>query len=261
MHRLTGDYRDFDDFLASMRSRYRSQIRRSLRKIETGGFAVEHHVGAPAIASAFTAQAHMLYEHVWARSHHKLERWPHEFFIEASRAMGDDASLTLIRRRAGQGDVVGFTFSIRSGRAWHNLYSGVDYSINGDGDILFNLFYADLALAFERGCSDIRLGQTSEAFKSRLGAMPEPLRFFVRARSPIVHAGLRVLAPALFPRVTPLPASRIFRESTISDAGAQTCPAAAPTRRLTHVASRNECAMPHVAKSHSGHGEALPLDA
>lgn len=209
MHRLRGEFRDFEHFLATMRSRYRAQVRRSQRKIDSGGLTIEHHPQARAIAGAFTPQLHELYQSVWRRSQYKLERIPLAFIVEAARALPDRARLTVIRRCDAP---VGFTFSMACGMTWHNMYSGVDYSINGDGDILFNLFYADLAAAFASGCTDIRLGQTSHEFKARLGATPVPLRFFVRARSAMLHVGLRAFSAALFPAETATRDQHVFRE-------------------------------------------------
>lgn len=215
MHRLASGFRDFPDFLGSMRARYRAQVRRSLRKIDSGGFTIERHRGPQAIATACDHRLHELYERIWLRSRYKLERLPRGFFAEAARALGDDAWLTVIRGRHAP---AGFTFSVERDGVWHNLYSGVDDSINGTGDILFNLFYADLALAFERGCGDIRLGQTADEFKARLGAAPVPLRFFVRARSSLVHAAFRTFSGALFPAVASERPRQVFRRADCSEA-------------------------------------------
>jgi len=214
MHCLAGGHRGFESFIGSMRSRYRAQVQRSRRKIAANGFEIEHHLTPDSIESAFTPHLHGLYERVWDRSAYKLERLPREFFIRAAGSLPNDAALTVIQRRSGE--AIGFTFSIARGSRWHNLYSGIDYSINGEGDLLFNLFYADLALAFERGCLDILLGQTSDEFKSRLGSVAQPLRFFVRARSSIVHAGLRAFAPVAFPTVPPIRSSRVFRSHAMN---------------------------------------------
>ncbi len=199
MHILHGAFHDFDGFLQSMRARYRAQVQRSRKKIAANGFLIERHCSPQAIDRVFTPEVHALYEHVWQRSEYRLERLPHSFFIEAAHALPDETSLTIIRRSCGQ--PVGFTFSLARGERWHNLFSGIDYSVNGEGDLLFNLFYADLAAAFDRGCTHIHLGQTADAFKSRLGAHSQPLRFLVRARSSLVHAGLRLMAPTVFPTV------------------------------------------------------------
>lgn len=217
MHRLSGGFRDFGHFLASMRSRYRAQVQRSRRKIESGGLAIEHHQEPRDIERAFTTQLHELYESVWRRSAYKLERIPREFIIDAARSMPGQSRLTVIRRGAAP---VGFTFSMTAGRTWHNMYSGVDYAINGEGDILFNLFYADLDHAFSSGCADIRLGQTSDAFKARLGAVAEPLRFFVRAHSPVLHTGLRAFSAALFPVAAMTREPHVFKNGAAKEAAA-----------------------------------------
>ena len=234
LFRMGGVFDDFDAYLSRMRSRYRAQVRRSLRKIEDGGFDVERIAGVDRICQAYGDDLHDLYERTWERSDYKLERLSPAFFRAAAEAAQDDGVLTVIRRRAC-GTAVGFTFSMSRGDTWHNLYSGVDETVNGEGDILFNLFYADLACAFERGCDEIRLGQTSDAFKIRIGGTPLPLRFFVRGTSSLVHAGMRVFSRWLFPAVEPAPPQRVFSDRPI--ASSPVSPAAAPEHAVTVAAA------------------------
>jgi hypothetical protein len=88
------------------------------------------------------------------------------------------------------------------------MYSGVDYALNGDGDLYFNL---DIDQALRAGADQLHLGQTSDSFKSRLGSRTQPLWFYARARSTAANRLLRWLAPLAFPRVDNVEQHEVFK--------------------------------------------------
>ena len=145
-----------------------------------------------------------LYVAVQSRAEQKLELMPAAFFRELAQALGDEVSLTIIRRA---GRVCAFTFAIHRAGTHYNLYSGLDYELNNEGDLYFNLFYNDLDQAFRSGATSVHMGQTSDSFKSRLGSTTQPLYFFVRARAAWMNAALRLFAPVAFPAVRPVRAA------------------------------------------------------
>jgi predicted N-acyltransferase len=132
---------------------------------------------------------------------------PASFFTEMAAALGDEAHLTVIRK---DGRVCAFTFAVTRGDTHYNLYSGLDYALNNEGDLYFNLFYHDLDQAFRAGVCSVHLGQTSDSFKSRLGSVTEPLFFFAHGRPKAFHAILKLFAPLAFPKVSAVEANDVF---------------------------------------------------
>ena len=100
------------------------------------------------------------------------------------------------------GKPLGFLFGLRSAHTYHNLYVGIDYAANHDADVYFNLYYHDMDHAFKSGCRHVELGQTSDAFKTRLGSTPRSVYFYVRAVNPVMHRGLKAVSRWVFPAVT-----------------------------------------------------------
>ncbi len=207
MHLLNRSFDSFANYRDGLRSRYRAQIQRSQKKLTAAGFEALSGRGSAFFDAHWNDAAHRLYVAVQRRAKQKLELMPAAFFRELAHALGDELSLTLIRRA---GRVCAFTFAITRAGTHYNLYSGLDYALNSEGDLYFNLFYYDLDQAFRSGATSVHLGQTSDSFKSRLGSTTQPLYFFVRARSAWMNAALRLLAPVAFPAVRPVRSQDVF---------------------------------------------------
>ncbi len=207
MHLLKGCFESFEGYCNSLKSRYRSQIRRSQKKLKSAGFEVLCGHGGKFLAGHFDEDTHRLYMAVRDRAGQKLELMPLSFFLGLAEELGEEALLTLIRRDQR---ICAFSFAIRRGGVHYNLYSGLDYTLNNKGDLYFNLFYHDLDHAFRAGATLVHLGQTSDAFKSRLGTTPRKLHFFARAPSPVLNLALRAFAPAVFPKVPAVETHDVF---------------------------------------------------
>jgi predicted N-acyltransferase len=202
-------FRDFDHFCASVRSRYRNQIRRSRKKFAQSGLRVRHLRGGEGIDRLYTEEVHRLYLAVLDRAEVKLECLPAEFFRELARQFLEDAAFTLIY----QGErIVGFVCSVFDRENYHNLFCGFDYKLNDDTDLYFNLMYEDLDFALRQNVRSIHVGQTANEFKSRTGCYLEPRFFYVKALGPGLQSLVRAGSPYLFPPAPPVAERNLFRE-------------------------------------------------
>jgi Acetyltransferase (GNAT) domain len=215
-HDLPGDFRSFAEYRSALKARYRNQITRSVKRFEQAGFRAVHVHDSAEIERLYTDRMHELYEAVWSRAEDRLEKLPAEFFRRMARAFPGQTSLTIIYR--GE-NVAGFTFGLSCGRVYHNMRSGIDYTLNGEGDLYFNLFYNDLDEAFRRGHEKIHLGQDSDDFKTRLGTLPRTLFFYLRAPNPVLQAGLKAFSGMLLPKTATVRAHDVFKAPGESDAG------------------------------------------
>ncbi len=209
MHLLDGGFLHFAHYRDSLKSRYRAQVQRSQKKLEAAGFEVIAGRGSAFVAQHFDAHAHRLYMAVQAQAEQKLEWMPEAFFREIAEALGDEVLLTVIRR---EGRVCAFTFAITRGGVHYNMYSGLDYALNNVGDLYFNLFYHDMDQAFRSGATSLHFGQTSDAFKSRLGTYTQKLYFFARAHPAFANRLLHWFAPLAFPKVADVEPNDVFAE-------------------------------------------------
>jgi len=210
-HLLTGEFASFDAYRAALKARYRQQVIRSEKKLRSLGLVVKHLRGQ-AIAEMYTDEVHALYLAVHARSRTKLEVLPASLFRELAQQFGNDASLTVIHQPS-DGQVVAFTFALRDLQGgYHNLYSGLDYDLNPEADLYFNLFYHDLDYAFRHGAKLVYLGQTSDDFKARLGSTQRRVYCFTRATSNWLNVGFRRIAKRVFPAVYHAATHDVFKE-------------------------------------------------
>ena len=172
-------YRDFEHFLASQKSHTRCDFRRSERKFARAGMRVEQVAGSEDAARRFTDEVYALYENVWNRAENKLEKLPAEFFRELARQLGSRVVFTFVYK---DGNIVGFNCSLRTASRYQLLFLGIDYELNRQSDLYFNIFYREMDFAMKNGARTIFMGQTSEAFKSRLDCQKRELCFYVGAR-------------------------------------------------------------------------------
>ena len=180
--RLTVRWRDFDRYLASLRSSYRRRIRQALAR----GAALE--VGRLSPPGRFDGELHRLYLNVHRRSAYPLECLDAPFF----RRM--DAEITVFRAR---GRPAGFVQTRRSGDRLVFLFGGLDHGLTREFDVYWNMLLHIVRAGIESGCREIDLGQTAETTKLRLGCRRVPLYLHATHRSPLVRRLLRPFRRAL----------------------------------------------------------------
>jgi hypothetical protein len=209
MHLLERGFADFADYMKALKSRYRTQIIRSQKKLEQAGFEVLQGRGYGFFSENFSDQVYSLYVEVQQRAAQKLELMTAAFFREMAQHLDHEVLLTVIRR---EGQVCAFTFAITRGRTHYNMYSGLDYAMNNEGDLYFNLFYHDLDRAFREGATSMHLGQTSDEFKSRLGTRAESLWFFAKSPSAFINQILHRFAPLIFQKTPAVETNDVFHK-------------------------------------------------
>jgi hypothetical protein len=104
---------------------------------------------------------------------------------------------------------VGIELLIVGDRTLQDLYTGLDYSVNERYHLYFNLIYPGIREACRDGFGCLSMGQTSYAFKSRLGVHAHPLFIYVRHTNPVVQCLLRLARKLIFPAVK-VPTHRVF---------------------------------------------------
>lgn len=208
---LDRSFTSFDEYLTALRSTFRRQISSSIKK---GAELETTLLTGDAAADAFTPEIHAMYLAVRDRAKYRMETLTREFFCETFRAFENDASLLVLSLRDRP---VGFSFGLTFQGIYHNLYVGLDYEANAEADVYFNLYHQDLARAFASGAREMHLGQTSDAFKQRLGARAEPLVFYVRAVSPLVQFFLRRFSRLAFPSIEVLPPKQVWKDEAAAE--------------------------------------------
>jgi hypothetical protein len=231
MNQVEPGCRDFDDYLSRFTSKKRRPVRRSQRKFEDAGLRAVHLFGRDGVAELYTDQVHRLYEAVVSRSAVQFEHLPPEFPRELARKMPDNTLFTFVYR--GE-EIVGFSMSLVSDTTFHGMVLGVDYDVNAEAEVYFNLLYHSIDQAFRHGARDICIGQTTDALKhDKLGCYQSPLSIYVKGGRWTMRAVLAAGFSWFFPP-RPLLYPREQTETKADNPGAP----------MVHSFSRSSCVSP-----------------
>jgi predicted N-acyltransferase len=221
MNRVEPGSRDFTDYLSKFPSKKRRVIRRSQKRLPENGLRVVELSGRDGVANLYTEDVHRLYQAVCSRSAVQFEQLPAEFPRELARRMPDSTVFTLIYR--GE-KVVGFSMSLASETTFHGMVLGVDYDVNAEAEIYFNLLYQSMDSAFRHGAQEICVGQTTDALKhDKLGCYQVPLSIYVKGGRWTMKAVLKAGFNSIFPP-RPLLYPREAAQTNTDDPPAATLP-------------------------------------
>jgi Acetyltransferase (GNAT) domain len=135
--------------------------------------------------------------------------------------MPDNTVFTMIYR--GE-QVVGFSMSLASETTFHGMVLGVDYEVNADAEIYFNLLYQSIDSALRLGTQEICIGQTTDALKhDKLGCHQVPLSIYVKGGRWTMKLVLKAGFSSIFPP-RPLLYPREEKQPNADDSPATTVP-------------------------------------
>lgn len=191
---LKAEWRDFEAYLAAMKSDYRSGIKKQIRDVEAAGITVER-LRAPEVARE-KAAIHGLYLQVHEKQKMRLVTISEDWIPSLAARFGADFRTTILRD--GGGRLVGFITTLKDGEGAIGYYIGFDKDTAAQGVPLYlRLLYALVEDALALGASWASLGRTALEPKAKLGARPQPLRCHLRHRIPAMNAVVTALLRAL----------------------------------------------------------------
>ena len=211
---LEAKFNDLADYCMALRSHYRKQIKRSIRKREQAGVDIKVLTDAAEIVEAYTDEVHALYHQMREKAHVKYEALSIDFLHELARRMSGPIHLIVLARAS---KIVAFGWCLHGLNSYHMMYAGLDFSLDDDMDLYFNLHYAALDRALRSGVSKIELGVTADAFKARLGCYAEPLHFFMKGVGPVMSLIVRYGSKVLLNRKPTVPLFDVFKAGGADD--------------------------------------------
>jgi predicted N-acyltransferase len=207
----------YDAYLHDMRHGYRRAVLNSLQKLgehwriwareETpppGGVHLRLDDGQVCAPLTF----HGLYRQVMDHTVVKLETLNAQFFERLFAEMRDDLKVLVLQC---DGEVLGAAIIAHWQKTLTFLFVGFDYERRDQHAVYLSLLNGIVRYAIDSGCNTIDLGQTSYWLKQRLGGQAEPMYFYLKCRTRILHTALRSCRRLLFP-ATDLPRLRVFRD-------------------------------------------------
>ena len=189
---ISPEWKSFDDYLASLTSRYRKQARQIEKEVAAAGCLVEE-IGSEDIARQ-AEHLHALYLQTHRNARIRLVTLPVSFLPTLAARLGEDMRFTVLRRDQ---QLLGFVTTVRDGQTAVGYYIGFDRKANAEFPIYFRLLQEVVDHAIKLGCRRLSLGRTALEPKARLGARPEPLRLWIRHRIPMLNVIVRGLLHTL----------------------------------------------------------------
>jgi hypothetical protein len=214
MHIFRHSFPDFASYCAALRTRYRQQINRSVRKLRNLDIEPSVVTDTMKVLELYTPEVHAMYCEMVARSDVKLELLPIEYFRQSKMRLSTEADLITLFKDSG---IVAFGWGLHDGATYHMTYAGLDYRLNHEGDLYFNLMYAGLDRAFRRGVETIHVGQTAAAFKARIGCDSAPLYAYAKGLGPMMSRFFRHGAGLLVVQQSASPPANVFKSGSAPD--------------------------------------------
>jgi hypothetical protein len=213
MHFFKPSFPDLRHYCEALRSTYRTDITASMQKCERMGIKISILTDPSEIVRVYTPEVHDLYRQTRAKSNHKFESLSVEFFLEMTTRLPGQVDLVILSKMS---KIVAFGWCLRDASTYYVLYVGVDYKLNYEADLYFNIMYALLDLSLQRGVSKIYFGQTSNVFKTKLGCYSEPLYVFMKGLGPFMSPFVRYAAASVLIAQEPAaPPFNVFKRKAV----------------------------------------------
>jgi predicted N-acyltransferase len=181
-------WKSYDDYLASLTSKYRKQSKQIEKEVTTAGCVLEE-IKQDDVAR-HAGQLHALYLQTHKNARLRLVTLPVSFLPTLAERLGDDMRFTVLKK---DGELLGFVTTVKDGETAVGYYIGFDRKANADIPIYFGLLQSVIGHAIALGCKRLSLGRTALEPKARLGARPDPMRVWIRHRLPMLNLIVRGL--------------------------------------------------------------------
>jgi hypothetical protein len=182
-------WQTYDDYLASLTSRYRKQAKQIDKDVAAAGVQVEL-LSGPGEVERHAESLHQLYLQTHHNARVRLVTLSPEFLPRLAAQLGENLRCTIVKR---DDQLLGFVTTVRDGETAVGYYIGFDRKTNADVPIYFRLLQSVVDDAISFGCKNLSLGRTALEPKARLGARPDPFRIWIRHRSPMLNVLVRGL--------------------------------------------------------------------
>lgn len=179
---ISPQWKSYDDYLASLTSKYRKQAKQIEKEVTAAGCTVEE-IQTDEIARS-AEQLHALYLQTHKNARLRLVTLPVAFLPTLAERLGDDMRFTVLKK---DGTLLGFVTTVKDGETAVGYYIGFDRKANADIPIYFRLLQSVIGHAMALGCKRLSLGRTALEPKARLGARPDPMRVWIRHRIPMLN--------------------------------------------------------------------------
>lgn len=189
---LSPAWRQFDDYLDSLLSKYRVRARRAFRLLDgvrTRELSLEE-------IQYREDELYGLYQQVAASVEFNMATLDRGYFSGLKVEMGDAFHLVGYFL---EGRLLGFFSTIENGEELEAHFMGFDQQFNREYQLYLNMLFDMIRMGIDMRVRYISFARTAMEIKSSVGAVAEELTCYIRHRSPAVHSLIRPLVQWLQP--------------------------------------------------------------
>lgn len=178
---LDPSWKSYDDYLAGLAAKYRSNIKNGIMKpIEAAGLTVGHLTGLGDVEQVLFK----LYKSVQANAGFRPFELRPEYFAALERMAGSRFRCSVVRR---DDHIVGFLISVADGETCIAYHVGFDRAEAEKAPVYLRLLHCAIADGIALGCRQVSFGRTALEPKAALGAKPQAFSVLVRHRQPVLN--------------------------------------------------------------------------
>lgn len=186
---LDANWKNHDDYLASLQSKYRSGVKNAVFKpLDEAGCTVENLTElAPVQERLFE-----LYKMVQVNANFRPFELVPEYFAALQQVAGEHFRCSVVK----QGEtLLGFLISVADGDTAIAYHIGFDRAAATSGQLplYLRLLHAAIGDGIAMGCKRISFGRTALDPKASLGARPQAFGMLVRHRQPVLNKMMKHL--------------------------------------------------------------------
>jgi predicted N-acyltransferase len=201
---LQENWRNFDDYLASMKTKFRVKARKAFKQ------STEIRVEEVTLENIDRKLLKMtaLYKKVASNAGFNLGNFNLETYKDLKEKLGDDY---ILKTYWLEDKIVGFISGVINQKSLDAHFVGIDYNLNREYAIYQRMLYDYIEIAINKKLKTINFGRTASEIKSSVGAEPQDLTMYLRHKKSLTNRILKLFLQ----RVQPTPFQQKFPFKTV----------------------------------------------
>jgi predicted N-acyltransferase len=190
--RLPERWKNFDDYLEEMQSKYRVRARRAAKK----GEELQKRSLNLSEIEAFNDEIYALYKGIASNVGFNAFTLHPNYFLNLKKHLGDKFQLIGFFL---EGKMVAFCTCIFNGMELEAHFLGLDHNVNREYLVYLNILYSIIDMAIYYRMHSINFARTALEIKSSVGAVPCDLSIYLRHRNRISSSVIKFVFEKLTP--------------------------------------------------------------
>ena len=196
---LQDDWQNFDDYLASMKTKFRVKAKKAFK--QSTQIRIEE-VTLENIDKKLPKMT-ALYEKVALNASFNLGNFNLKTYKDLKEKLGDDY---ILKTYWLEDKIVGFISGVINQKSLDAHFVGIDYQLNRAYAIYQRMLYDYIEIAIHKNLKTLNFGRTASEIKSSVGATPQDLTMYLRHKKSITNRILKLFLQ----RVQPTPFQQKF---------------------------------------------------